>query len=281
MAELKLWPRLTVDKLETKEARHSLVECKVMTCRYHHGDYFFFQLVTALGGKMKGNGVKLFACSGCKTTLYCSKACQKEDWPRHKRECQCSQRTRAKADKDSLPLRDQSHTTSPSNRVLQPSDILDELNEFRKHFLPTLTLVMMNAFCDVETSFPRLWETHLFLCQLERIPNLPPSTPPWARFRLLGAGPYLIDHLFPQDQIQNHTDWRTTRQENVARNLGIGFGTLSLCVACAYQDKSLNTYSDMQFSLVFPIELAVERVKNWKEILEKNICGDRGTWKAA
>jgi len=34
-------------------------------------------------------------CSGCEVTLYCSKACQKQDWPRHRKECH-------KVDEDSI-----------------------------------------------------------------------------------------------------------------------------------------------------------------------------------
>ena len=33
------------------------------------------------------DGVRLSACNRCKAIKYCSKACQKEDWPKHKRSC--------------------------------------------------------------------------------------------------------------------------------------------------------------------------------------------------
>eukprot|EP01113_Clastostelium_recurvatum_P011785 TRINITY_DN16039_c0_g1_i2.p1 TRINITY_DN16039_c0_g1~~TRINITY_DN16039_c0_g1_i2.p1 ORF type:complete len:484 (+),score=114.10 TRINITY_DN16039_c0_g1_i2:80-1531(+) len=37
-----------------------------------------------------GEGVQLNACSRCKLTLYCSRECQKKDWPTHKATCQRS-----------------------------------------------------------------------------------------------------------------------------------------------------------------------------------------------
>ena len=32
--------------------------------------------------------VRFLACGRCKTTFYCSAACQKQDWPQHKQTCQ-------------------------------------------------------------------------------------------------------------------------------------------------------------------------------------------------
>jgi hypothetical protein len=34
-----------------------------------------------------GENGKLFMCSGCNCTFYCSTKCQKEDWKSHKKEC--------------------------------------------------------------------------------------------------------------------------------------------------------------------------------------------------
>ena len=38
-------------------------------------------------GKEEAGEVKLFRCSGCKTAVYCSEACQKSDWKAHKVWC--------------------------------------------------------------------------------------------------------------------------------------------------------------------------------------------------
>lgn len=45
---------------------------------------------------------KLMACSRCKKTGYCSKACQIQDWPEHKQMCkeQSSQKSAGNSDKD-------------------------------------------------------------------------------------------------------------------------------------------------------------------------------------
>ncbi len=38
---------------------------------------------------LKKADTKLLRCSGCRSTFYCSAACQKLEWPSHKRECGC------------------------------------------------------------------------------------------------------------------------------------------------------------------------------------------------
>ncbi|CAL1708654.1 unnamed protein product [Somion occarium] len=43
--------------------------------------------------KVGGRGVTLFRCKGCDVTLYCSKDCQKQDWPSHKEKCRFNQRS--------------------------------------------------------------------------------------------------------------------------------------------------------------------------------------------
>lgn len=162
--------------------------------------------------------------------------------------------------------------TNRPQRAALPSEVSDELSAFRKHFLPTLTLVAINAFCDIEkTPTPRRWEDHLFLVQLERVPNPSPSLPAWARFRLAAAGPYPVELLFPKGKEIDHTGWRNSRDEAVARNLSMGLGTITLCVSCNYQGMGLNAYSDLQFLLGAPIEMGVERVANWKDVLLKHI----------
>ncbi|XP_067669581.1 uncharacterized protein [Haliotis asinina] len=42
-------------------------------------------LETCYRCKKRGDGMK--KCARCKNVLYCSKSCQREDWPRHKRDC--------------------------------------------------------------------------------------------------------------------------------------------------------------------------------------------------
>ena len=74
------------------ELSHNTMSCKSTICQ----------------GCGAENNLRL--CAACKTVKYCSKACQKKDWPQHKRWCKCiksghTQRTvleKAEAEQKSL-----------------------------------------------------------------------------------------------------------------------------------------------------------------------------------
>ncbi|VDC04692.1 unnamed protein product [Peniophora sp. CBMAI 1063] len=77
-------------------------------------------------------GRELQRCSGCKTAFYCSRSCQKQDWRRHKVECQLQQRVTI-AFPDSQPSSDDwDEKTTSAHPDLPPKTVIQSmLHDFR------------------------------------------------------------------------------------------------------------------------------------------------------
>jgi len=83
--------------------------------------------------KTKENGNPLMACSKCKSIRYCSSACQKEDWDRHKPDCKKIQKTmvgtvtikpeQLDTRMHHATLNNASRNTNPSNTIRRPRGV--------------------------------------------------------------------------------------------------------------------------------------------------------------
>ncbi|CAL1699180.1 unnamed protein product [Somion occarium] len=245
-------PPMSVATLNSKRARQTVARCRSLQCLHS-----------------KADGTRLFACSGCKIALYCSKECQREDWPSHRRMCGEIQRTA------SDPRYRQDPPQSLSSPIQQSAPpIINELNDFRKRIFPTLTLVTLNAFSENSPIplVPYGWEDNIFLLELDRIPNPSQSSPPWTHFRFRNAGIRPIAEVCPEGVDPENDHMRESRLERFDPEGGEGqFGYITISVSCKRGERALTLNSNMRFMRNVTIDTLVEVVDDWKAVLIKQI----------
>ncbi|KAH8101791.1 hypothetical protein BXZ70DRAFT_906364 [Cristinia sonorae] len=106
--------------------------------------------------RSKGDGTTLFKCSGCGIDKYCSKECQKRDWPKHKIKCRMNQHT-----SNIIP-----------DRI---SDIPERLRHFTSKHRPVLAAAAYQAL-GLETDISRAHSNLFVVCLRPRQGNARPET---------------------------------------------------------------------------------------------------------
>ncbi|GJE87024.1 zinc finger MYND domain-containing protein [Phanerochaete sordida] len=130
---------------------------------------------------------KMQTCSKCKVAIYCSTACQKTNWPVHKRMCSTIQSERDALRTADLEMILQRAATRGPAPTLLPAQLGDEFCDFMRHFHYYLFTGALNCFRVAPgRSDVAGWDTDCFFVILKRRPtgSFPPRTPTWARFRL-------------------------------------------------------------------------------------------------
>lgn len=107
------------------------------------------------------------------------------------------------------------HSAEPGVPTLLPGDLADEFRDFFKHFQHYLLVAALNAFRAARNSSEIVgWEDGCFYVTFQRRTDFPPSTPPWARFRMemgrrmLFSAVELLVEGHPQ-----YSNFKTTRAE--------------------------------------------------------------------
>ena len=167
--------------------------------------------------------------------------------------------------------------TDTGNANLMPSltDVAEELQAFLKHHMPTLILSSVNAFCDAEhTLFPKLWKDHIFQCRVRRIPEPLLASHPWARFQAESAGVCSDEALIPRiggSDAATLAEHRAHRTKTLEEQRNRGLGTMTVSVLCIYQGRTLVFFADCPFPIDAPLDVATERVRDWREVFSKNV----------
>ncbi|KAH8101384.1 hypothetical protein BXZ70DRAFT_932795 [Cristinia sonorae] len=141
--------------------------------------------------------VKLFVCSSCKITSYCSKQCQKEDWRDHKGRCrENTERRKRMAEMDELTKTLRELTGEDDDLPLM-STVNDELGEFLKRFR---AMICRAGYCCLKISQnPDAWAKYVFRLRIERIKNPSRESRPWERYKVVGGEAVSIDALLKKN----------------------------------------------------------------------------------
>ncbi|OBZ67794.1 hypothetical protein A0H81_12085 [Grifola frondosa] len=166
--------------VDSKSARRQFIQCQ--QCR-----------------KSSEHNHKLFKCTGCDVTLYCSRECQRKHWPSHKTRCRINQEQKSlfkEYDKRILEKATSSGADSPA--PLLTTQLTDELRAFASKFRPLVFQAAFNALDIANHCFA--WQQLAFYVILERIPHVDPASRPWSRFRVLEAIalPYMAMRMMKQ-----------------------------------------------------------------------------------
>ncbi|KAF7344547.1 hypothetical protein MSAN_01936600 [Mycena sanguinolenta] len=94
-------------------------------------------------------------CASCQQAAYCSKECQKEDWPMHKKTCQLQ-----RVNRESLPA-----------RGTQVRDTMSDLKKWFSKHTQLLVYAATNAMKLHDRANMRMIQTHMFVIILEPAPS--------------------------------------------------------------------------------------------------------------
>ncbi|KAF7344531.1 hypothetical protein MSAN_01935000 [Mycena sanguinolenta] len=94
-------------------------------------------------------------CGSCQKAAYCSKECQKEHWPIHKKTCQLQRKNR-----ESLPA-----------RGTEARDTLSDIKKWFSKHTQLLVYAAMNAMKLHDRANVRMIKTHMLVVELEPAPS--------------------------------------------------------------------------------------------------------------
>ncbi|CCM02523.1 uncharacterized protein FIBRA_04625 [Fibroporia radiculosa] len=184
--------------------------------------------------KARDEADKLFTCTGCK----CQK-CQREHWPVHKRGCHINRAQRSHLENlDNQVISRVLASTSGDSDVASiisvhplPSALKQELHGFTANFRPLLFQAAYNAIQVARYSMG--WTQMTLGVFLERMPNCPPDSRPWSRFRVTTAEPVPVLALVMMHGMENFEDVLRQKeaQERIDQANG-HLGTLTIVITC-------------------------------------------------
>ncbi|KAK7682253.1 hypothetical protein QCA50_014840 [Cerrena zonata] len=151
-----------------------------------------------IGRFSKAEGAKLFACGACKSARYCSRDCQKDDWPVHKIICRRNQKA-----KDDLQraIAERTATARSPLPITDADGLFSDLQSFKRRLTPALNVVCINAFLEnsPRPGFVHGLDEKVFLLRLETLPQnrIKPNQPAWTRFQFRCVSLESVDTLFP------------------------------------------------------------------------------------
>ncbi|KAL6303963.1 hypothetical protein BKA93DRAFT_826175 [Sparassis latifolia] len=229
------------------------------------------------GGKARGPNVNLSVCAGCKRWYYCSRECQKSDWPEHKEQCRAANYWYEIVTKRDDALLARERTSDKAPEAL-PSQVADRKLRTKwrrgRHFMPSLHVASTNAFRVGADLLPRGWEDNVFMVRIDCLPNPLPTSRPWSRFTVVDAKIVPFTWYASLMGSKHYEKFLKDRKDAVEAGKAAGYtGAIHIILNAVYHGNI-----PMSFSLPFDARTAagVEQIDDWFDLLKtavEVICG--------
>ena len=164
---------------------------------------------------------------------------------------------------------------NPLTRPL-PSELIAELRSFTQKFNPVIFQAGINIM-HMGRTMHEPWRELILMITLTRLPNLQPSSRPWARFKVDHALPVPIDYVV--NHIGRDENFLRLRQERQDQNLANGFtGTITamICTSCDHVDTPSMLHNVTFYGFGPHSFQAVELTTDWQKRFAENVekmCG--------